>query len=102
VFIIVVTPRQKEYSAVVYSFNNIIYGNINKLSESESEPEEYPLQLHCGEPIMRMDYNLIYNANNLKNSSGSGQSYFNYDYTLDVDLVSKIQQTEIFLYQMHH
>ncbi len=79
------TPSEGVQSSVVYSFNNIIYGNINKLSESESEPEEYPLQLHCGEPIMRMDYNLIYNANNLKNSSGSGQSYFNYDYTLDVD-----------------
>ena len=28
---------------------------------------------------------MIYNANNLKHSGGSGQKYFNYDYTLDVD-----------------
>ena len=28
---------------------------------------------------------MIYNANNLKRSGGSGQKYFNYDYTLDAD-----------------
>ena len=69
----------------VYAFNNIIYGNKN-LNGSTWVTEEYQLQLHCGEPVFRNDYNLIYNLDNLKNGGGgSGSNYFNFDYSLDVD-----------------
>jgi hypothetical protein len=66
---------------VVYAFNNIIYGN-----KKGSETEEYQLQLHCGKPVFYNDYNLIYNLDNLENgSSGQGQKYLSYDYSIDVD-----------------
>ena len=54
----------------VFAFNNIIYGNKN-LNGSQWVTEEYQLQLHCGDPIFRNDYNLIYNLENLKNGPGS-------------------------------
>ena len=68
----------------VFAFNNIIYGNKN-LNGSQWVTEEYQLQLHCGDPIFRNDYNLIYNLENLKNGPGSNSNNFNFDYSLDVD-----------------
>ena len=64
----------------VYAFNNIIYGNKNN-----STIEEFQLQLHCGKPIFRSDYNLIWNVDNLANGTGSGNEYFSNDYSIDVD-----------------
>ncbi len=70
---------------ITYAFNNIIYGNT-KTEDGQKKTEEFQLQLHGGKPIFRNDYNLIYNANNLKNgSTNNATSYLNFDYTLDAD-----------------
>ena len=67
----------------VFAFNNIIYGNKNS-NGSDWVTEQYQLQLHCGEPVFRNDYNLIYNLDKLKDGS-NGSNYFNFDYSMDAD-----------------